>query len=423
MFYKQKTRIHFLFLYFCGKFLLYMNLSKEQIDEICRLTNTATEVYEFIMRLPSPLGEFVFKRIVENAYEIASVLDPENAKKQLIEAICTHKDDSKESSLIYKYLGVSEDYINGVIIKGKNHLEDLKKYLLYHCTFNNLPAQDLLIRAYTDFSPNAVDDEGLKNLEASVRTKIIDVIQNTNDTGTLPDNCFQALGYKTLYLNWISEDHPDFSKQFIDWYGEGKILNYVIDAVYKCNVYHISDSLWQHIQTECKTHQYLNNAFQVCYDSYRIFSNLPKKDFTYEGKEDNTTKDLFPALPKILKDPDKEYKDSNFATDYMLIGLYDDLKIRKKIECCEEDFKAIFSGTEKCVAPIKWTASQQELADFLYIARGNNKKDKKYAEKASKLFIQKNNKQSSSCTLNQEDTTQKTYKEFRELFKKHDFKR
>lgn len=393
--------------------MLYMELSKGQRDEIERLTNTATEVYGFIMGLPSPLGEFVFKRIVENAYEIASVLPPEVVKRQLVEAISIHKESSKDLFLIYKYLGVVDHYkeIDGLIMEK----DRLIKRLLDYCSFDNLPSQDLLIRAYTCFSPGAEDDEWLENLKASVRDKITGIIQNINDIGTLSDNCFHELGYKTLYLNWISGDCSDFNKQFIDWYGKGKILNYVIDTIYKCNVYQISFSLWRHIQAECKTHRDLNNAFQACYDSYRKFSNLPEKKFEYEGKEDNDKENVVLALPQILIDPSDGNKESNYATSEMVYNLHSYLCARNMIDCTEEDFRAVFGGREKYAEPIKWTSTQLDLANFLYVVRGKNTRDKNYTNDASKVFIQKNGKPCSSVTLNQEDTTAERYKEFKKI--------
>ncbi len=390
-----------------------MTLTKEQIVQIENLTNTATEVYEFIMNIPSPLGEFVFKRIIENAYEIASVLQPDVVKKQLIEAVSYHMDTSKDMNLVYNYLGVVNHYkeLDEVFMEKEKLIECLNRY----CSFNELPLQNLLIRSYACFSPGAEGEEWKKNLKVDIRKKIIEDIQKEE---VYPQyNCFQELGYKTLLPNYILGGHSKYRELFSDWYCKGSILSFVIDTVHKCNVNTISVSLWKHIQSECKKHQYLSEAFQKCYESYGVFSNTEKK-FEYEGKEDKSTTHLVLALPQIIIDPNKDTKKANFATYDMLYDLHRRLTKRGDIDCGFEAFKAVFSGRENMVQPIMWKTKQQHLANFLCVLRGGeHAKDSQYAKTAATVFIQKDRKPCKFNTLNQEDTQSKSYNEYKELFR------
>ena len=77
-----------------------------EIKEIDSNTNTAIEVFDFIVKLPSPLGEFVFKRITEDAYYIASVQQSDKVKEQLIESICISFQSSQSVDPVCKYLGI-----------------------------------------------------------------------------------------------------------------------------------------------------------------------------------------------------------------------------------------------------------------------------------------------------------------------------
>ena len=51
-----------------------MKITEEKLKQIEEYTNTAISIFSFLQNIPSPLGEFIFKRIVEDAYSIADVM-------------------------------------------------------------------------------------------------------------------------------------------------------------------------------------------------------------------------------------------------------------------------------------------------------------------------------------------------------------
>ena len=389
-----------------------MKITEEKLKQIEEYTNTAISIFSFLQNIPSPLGEFIFKRIVEDAYSIADVMGIDVTRKQLIESICSSIETSKNLDLVYKYLDVM-DYREKIdtIVMEKDKLYD---FLISSSRFKELPDESSLIKAFTCFSPNSVDDEYKENLKVCVRAKILSLDEVKDNGSDLYSNIFQELGYKTLFINWSYGDLPEHDELFFKWYCKGTILNVVIDTVFKCDVNIISKSLMQHIKRECKSNYYLSKAFQNIYNSYRRYTSLPEMSFECISTIEVDNSMMFSALPRI-QDSGRDISDECLYKLYQLLTCHGD------IQCPFEAFKAVFSGRASFAEPIQWFRSAKILAAFLCIVRGDQSANKEYSNWAAKLFIQKNGKPSSSITLNQPDFD--AIKEYKEIFNNAGIKR
>lgn len=189
-----------------------MKITEEKLKQIEEYTNTAVSIFSFLQNIPSPLGEFIFKRIVEDAYSIADVMGIDVTRKQLIESICSSIETSKNLDLVYKYLDVM-DYREKIdtIVMEKDKLYD---FLISSSRFKELPDESSLIKAFTCFSPNSVDDEYKENLKVCVRAKILSLDEVKDNGSDLYSNIFQELGYKTLFINWLYGDLPEHDELF-----------------------------------------------------------------------------------------------------------------------------------------------------------------------------------------------------------------
>lgn len=387
-----------------------MEYSEEQLKKAERYTNTAISVFSFLQNLPSPLGEFVFKRIVEDAYKVAEIIPAKEAIQQLIESICNSIETSRNLSQVYECLEVIK-YQKEIDAMEK---EQLREFLLEEYRSKELPNASALVLAYSCFSPASVDDEYIENLKASVRSRMLPLTKAKFKNNILYKNAFQELGYKTFFLNWIYGELPDFDELFFNWYCKGEILHSILDTAFNCEVSIISRSLMQHIQKECRNNYLLCNAFQNVYNSYKECTLVPVVTFKSGKDMEDEYQSPILALPRIQVD-------GTNVSEICLFNLYDHLHKRGDIHCSFEEFTAVFSGRDSIAQPIKWYSSASKLAAFLLVVRGAGKANKEYSFWAEKLFIQKSGKNAKANTLNQPKYDAQI--EYKNIFNKAGIKR
>ena len=248
--------------------------SEEQLKAIEQNTNIAMEVFDFIIKLPSPLSEFVFKQIVEDSYYIASVQQFDEIKKQLLDSICFSFQSTKSVDMVCKYLGILNHYkeVDNLIMDGI----ELNKKLNDLCKFDHLPPIDDLIMAFPCFSVEVIGDDYLENMWELVRRKIMD-LEGVNDDNESHnrverENCFVKLGYQSLFEKWACDCVPvGLNKTIYNWYCKGEIIDSILDTIFKCGVTSISRSVWDLLVKKCEQNYHLSIVTQQRYNLYRLF--------------------------------------------------------------------------------------------------------------------------------------------------------
>lgn len=386
-------------------------------DIIDKYVSTAIEVIRFIINLPSPLSQFVFRQIVQNGYAVASVLPRQEQKEQLLRAVCDGLELSKQTAPVYCYLGVERNYrqLDDTVQRMDDtcSTDDLFEKLKELCAWETLPPSVDLIQAYDCFSFS--DNGNAESLREIVRVRLTEVMKSGIAVSQLRYSCFRLLGFQTLFEKWIASMlDSNYDELFVNWYCKGEVIDVIIDTIAKSGVYSVSYALFERLKAQCEENYYLSIVVQQRYDFYRQFTaSLPPYQFVYKGDKQYVQIMKCMALPKIAKSgTDITPVDNNCL--YKLWGL---LRKRGDIECEFLRFQSVFSGTYQETHPIKWLSDQNSLAVFLFILRGKNKADKEYAKKAASVFLQKNGKQCSENTLNQANTQAPCYREYIELFK------
>jgi hypothetical protein len=382
---------------------------------IDKWTDRALATYLFISRLPSPLAEFTFRQVVEDAYNYAMLLPRATRVEIVTEGICEALYYGNENfSALLECLDLS--YIDGkdideVIAQCDRGLLLEKMKALYK--LNDLPPKDGLVNAYASFTPDDfVEDDGIASLKGYLRDKL-EQVYCEYDTSFLDEasstsnfSPFMILGYKTFFINWsagIQPSNRDKDKLFFQWYCKGELLSLVFDVIFRGPVTTVSRLMWKHLNGECGNNYHLKNIVQKQYDEYRVYNPaLPAHDFTYKGQDEPSDERektrYFPALPGIIAN-----ENGSIMTETQLNSLYQTFKDNDYLDEREaplDAFKRIFSGKGNFARPIKWNGQQRFLASFLTRARGR-KTSLEYARAAANLFLQKNGKPCKVNTLNQ----------------------
>ena len=388
---------------------------------IDRDVDIALDVFLFLTSIPSPLAEFVYKRIVDEAYSIANAISFEKAKSQLIESISENINTMVEDiNPICHFLGVGryyKDVENSIMDKGA-----LIKLLESKCSWQNLPCIDGLIQSYPCYSINITGTEWIADTKATLWNKLIELYDtkgkeyfSNSKTILVKNNCFLRLGYQTFFLNWLgNESVSDDDAIFYNWYCRGELMDVVLNTIYSCDNDLISRTLLAWLMNQCELHQCLASITQIRYDSLRqIFPQLSVQNFDYKGekKKESIINPVF-ALESIPKSKNNSTPiDSN-----SMEKLYNKLKEMGYIDCAFTEFNSIFSSRCNKVRPIRWLKDVKELANFLLVLRGDNTSSRDYSERAAKVFIQKNYKPCKMNSIYQANREKSNMQLFKDIF-------
>ncbi len=394
------------------------SISEDRLQKVGDEAYTAIEIFELIATLPKPMGEFLFQRIVEDAYAIANVQSQEVIKHQILKALCDSFQSTQSVDPICKYLGINNynDYkeVDQLILDSKALYEKLRSV----CVLEHLPPMEELVRAYSCFSvPIAGDD--FKNSWEIIRERILMINHSISDSCFNlyeSNNCFIKLSYQTIFEKLACNDpSTHYDILFYKWYCKGELIDSILDTIFKCKVSSVAHTLWELLVNRCEQHFYLSKIVQERYDYYRKFSpGLEKYTFKYSGEKEHESREIIPSLPCI---PISNEKRSS-VDEETLYKLHELLSARGELDCSFQSFQSVFSGRTHTTTPIRWLKGQKELASFLYVLHAKGKVDRDYADMAAKVFLQKNGKSCSAITLNQPDydVYVKDYKDlFREL--------
>lgn len=396
-------------------------MNNDNYINIDRDVEIAFDVFLFLTSMPSPLAEYVYKRIVDEAYSIANAIPFEKAKSQLIESICGNiSTEVVDINPICHFLGVGryyKDVENSITDK-----DALIKLLEKICSWQNLPCIEGLIQSYSCYSISITDTEWIADTKATLWNKLTELYEtkgkeyfSNSNTILIKNNCFQRLGYQTFFFNWLgNESVSDDDVVFYNWYCKGELMDVVLNVIYSCGNDLISRSLLAWLIHQCELHQCLANITQIRYDSLRqIFPQLSVQNFEYKGekKKESTINPVFAleSIPKSKNNP-------NPIDKHSMEKLYNKLKEMGYIDCAFTEFDSIFSSRINKVRPIRWLKDVKELANFLLVLRGDNTTSRDYSERAAKVFIQKTYKPCKMNSINQPNREKSNMQLFKDIF-------
>lgn len=388
---------------------------------IDRDVDIALDVFLFLTSIPSPLAEFVYKRIVDEAYSIANAISFEKAKSQLIESICENINTMVEDiNPICHFLGISryyKDMENSIVDK-----EALVTLLEQKCAWEKLPSIEGLIQSYPCYSIKITGTEWMADTRATLWNKLTELYEtkgkeyfSNSNTILVKNNCFQRLGYQTFFLNWLgNESVPADDVVFYNWYCRGELMDVVLNTIYTCNNDLISKSLLAWLIHQCELHQSLAIITQIRYDMLRqILPHLSIQSFDYKGEKINNSI-INPVF--ALESIPKSKNDSTPIDSHSMEKLYNKLKEMGYIDCVFTEFNSIFSSRCNKVRPIRWLKEVRELANFLLVLRGDNKYSRDYSKRAAQVFVQKSTKPCRMSSIYQADREESNMQLFKAIF-------
>ena len=380
--------------------------------EINHWTEKAFSTYLFLSRLPSPLSNFVFKRIIDEAYSIASALPKAVRIDSVLEGISNAIDLNCENfSPLQEYLQIKVSEKNEIdSIIAQYDRREIKKGLCARFKLWDLPAKEDLVDAYLCFSQTVPDDDVIDNHKEIVRNKLTRLLSKYGrkffeKPKIVKLRPFQTLGYKTLFNEWFNDNtDQDMDLLFFRWYCQGDLLNIVLDSIFRGESTTVSQIMWQYIKDACKKDYYLSELTKEQYNEYRRFNpTIPLEAFDFMGLRTIEAKakslGVFPALPRIV-DKTKEFVPENEI--FLLYGKLVQKEYLDEKETPFEAFHKVFSGEGRSARPIIWHGRQKQLASFLAFAQGGST-SKEYSKTATKLFLRENGKPCQMNTLNQPD--------------------
>ena len=370
-------------------------------EEITRYCHNATEVWEFLCKMPSPLSQMVFKRAADIAYTFALVQTPETAKRQLLEAIAysVESTSSEEEILHLATCLEAEDYAEEISWNLGAEPAILCDYLLEHCTWSQIPPKEGLLRAHGAFrisdNAEAGTDEFLHRLRENFNRGMV-LGENPADS---IGNPFLLMGFQTLLEKWACSILPrELDSLMFRWYCKGEIIDLVIDTILNSGICFVSDSILKFMDKEAEYRYYLSVVFQERFDNMRRHSlSLQPHTFEYKGESIPVTLRQFNSLETI-----PQTVGLNTAADPLKVcELYLKLRQEDYIGCAQANFQSAFAGYWNTTEPIIWHKDQKSLASFLYYAHGTNRQDLDYAARAAMIFRKSNGSACKANTLNQ----------------------
>ncbi|MBO5016662.1 MAG: hypothetical protein J6C92_12805 [Bacteroidaceae bacterium] len=319
-----------------------------QFDEY---KNTAIVVFKFLMSLPETLSRFIFKRIVEEAYEIASCQDSSKATNDLSEIFLTIYESlsKKEIERLANCTNVSSD----VFVSAIENREPL-------FISDELPDISRLIKCYTCFVDSNRDRTSVNDLEeipfwtALEETLAIPQPDITNDIYLTTDNIFYKLLYIKVFQFVIDKDFVEGYSHVLYWYCKGEILDVVFDCIWKNTNTQIAKSLFTILSQACFEDKHLSEITKKRYLEYIKYNPICPTSINFNCSDTVTGI----AGLALFKQDNENYYDISVG----LMAIYNEL-VYKYLEGDKLlEFINIFCQ-EKNITPLKWCANNSSQFD------------------------------------------------------------
>lgn len=313
--------------------------------------NTAIVVFEFLMSLPATLSRFIFKRIVEEAYEIASCQDYSKAINDLSEIFSTIYESLSKKEI--EYLANCANVSSDVFVSAIENREPL-------FISDELPELSRLIKCYACFADSNSDKQSKKDLEeipfwtALEETLAIPQPDITNDIYLTKDNIFYKLLYIKVFQFVRDKDFVEGYSHVLYWYCKGEILDVVFDCIWKNTNTQIAKSLFTILTQACFEDKHLSEITKKRYFEYAKYNPIcpPSVNFNCSSKVTGIA-----GLALFKQD-----KENSYDISAGLMAIYNELAYKYLERDKLLEFINIFCQ-EKNITPLKWCANNSSQLD------------------------------------------------------------
>ncbi len=372
-------------------------------DNIMPYFNTAQYVYAFMTGVLTDLqSRYIFKKILKDAYEIATMYPTNEAVGFLLEIInnlpnCIKTEDKNRLIESLNFQGVQ------ICVKTGNEIQFTHKSLTQ--SQQQLPPIEHLVQEFKLFDKNVYKDEFYyPNLELWERLSrhIKDDDISAFLKQPVPDlerNCFYLMEFMIGFQKWNNEyvnvenedELTDNDKLYFRWYCLGEIMDVILDIIYTTPQLEISKSLYASLLNACKTTPQLNKVIKDRYVQLSKLRLLPENFICVnENKEIKKPKQQNECLG-FIRDDDKTER----IEDSKITNLFSLLVKKGHLRADDEYlFKSIVSE-DYISESVTWLTKVEFLTAFLYVAYYNveitNDLKKEgiieLVRKANKLFV------------------------------------
>ena len=403
--------------------------------------NTAEKVYAFMTGVLTDLqSRYIFKKILEDAYEIANMYPTNEAVGFLLEIInnlpnCIKTEDKNRLIESLNFQGVQ------ICVKTGDEIQFTHKSLTQRQ--KQLPPIEHLVQGFNLFDKNVYKDEFYyPNLE--LWKKLSKHIKDDDISAFLkqpvPDferNCFYLMEFMIGYQKWNNEyvkdenddELTDNDKLYFRWYCLGEIMDIILDIIYTSPQLDLSKSLYASLFKECDKQPELR---KVVKERYEIISKIRLYPDNFIFYNDEIEKEI-PQPKGQLKGfgPIKIEINNNNIPTYKIVEeekinlLFSNLVIKEILDAKDKEaFKAIVSD-DYIIEPIIWKGNSKRLTAFIDVAyynKGIDNKEKQrnsrmyHARLGAKLFLKKDGSYYSVSACKVTDDISNEIKEMKEIF-------
>lgn len=408
----------------------YMNASNELTEPIKgkeELINEnidrAVAVYRFLLSLPDSIARTVFSAVVDDAYEIAEVMDLDAvygslAKSLLENCYSEYLGDigSMDQFLDadgYSFIDTLNEYVSRIdneCIENANLLMATLADVLMNRHPKTLPDRLCLVRSYPMFTIgdisefDGVEKENKPGVKQDVENRIREGLRRINGEYEklevdfpMDSDCFYSLGYitfpimcSTRQMHLLSSSDKIIREQvnlqtarIYKWYCKGEVLDYVIEAFKRAKSRALIDRMWEIFTKTCMKDRAFKDVFQDRFD--KAMGSVSTHRFACKV-------DVVPRIAALDPIP-MAFSGSSDAGESNIDRLWEELgpfSSKPYVKCTLAEFKAIFSGRSATVSkPLVWYGKGKELGDFIQCCQGEKRQSNRkfLKDRVCPLFV------------------------------------
>lgn len=362
-------------------------------DNIIPYFNTAQAVYAFMTGgLTDLQSRYIFKKILEDAYEIANMYPIHEAVGFLLEIInslpnCIKTEDKNRLIESLNLRGIQ------ICVKTGDEIQFTHKSLTQ--SQQQLPPIEHLVQEFKLFDKNIYKDEGFfpnfelwKRLSKHIKNDDISAFlkQSVPD---LERNCFYRMEYMIGYQKWNNEYVKvenddmltDYDKLYFRWYCLGEIMDVILDIIFSASNLELSKLIYFKLLIACKKDINLGKIVQERYAQICKIRKYPQTTIFYVSEISKSTHSEPPRglgqISILKKSTNQGYMD-----DGQIEALFWALVLNNHL-LAEDNakFKKIVSN-DFIDGPIVWNTQSIHLTAFMNIAYYPNIKNNKSENEA-----------------------------------------
>ena len=400
-------------------------------EETATLVST---IYRFLTLLPRAEKHFVFRSALTDILTCSYIFTEEEKISYLSKALCyqhVHHYNIEDLYCLYecfcykKTESQKKCFVDAIINKDIATLErmiiSVPDTVFIYKTF------DAFIPHSTEEyeQPNLSDDLSFDKLVKCVDEKLNRIFSNGLSTANWKDKTwdFKPLGFLSIFENWLYDQDTNrvYDHYFFNLYVKGKVLDFVLETIYRCEVTSICETIIGRIERTCANSPVFCTYFQHRYDIFRRI-HPQMLDIRFKTTEVRREEQQVATL-----DPIRSFKTGDEILDKELMRtLFMNLRGHGYIDCSEEEFDRVFSGN--LTNRIRWNKGVGTLSAFRQHYMDNSlgsasKPD--VIEKMRKIFVLKDDTEPNASSLGQKEneTAKKQMGKWFEDIKRERYKR